>query len=114
MVRPHNYQKFKTWRKAVIKTDVADKVVELVRSQLGKPFDDTALHQIISETPRDWKKPDAWFCSELFAWALEEAGFFPYQLIVPKNRVSPADLLLLLNPYIDVEEYMKSESGVET
>lgn len=112
MVRSHDYQPFKAWRKATIKTDKADKVIELVKSQIGKPFDASAMHHVISEQQRDWKQPDAWFCSELICWALEEAGFFPYRLIVPKNRVTPADLLLLLNPYIDIDDYMKAEGVV--
>lgn len=104
-VRPHDYQEFMTKRMATIHTDKAEAITALVMSQLGKPFDDEALRQVVSEHPRDWKLPNKWFCSELMAWACEEAGLL--RIIVPKNRVSPSDLLLLLNPWIDAEEFAK-------
>ena len=49
---------------------------------------------------RDWRDESAWFCSELKAWCLEDAGFFPYTLLISKNRVTPADLLLMVNPWV--------------
>ena len=106
MCRPFNYQPFKTWHKATIHTSLADRIIELVRSQEGKPFDDIAMRQVMSDEPRDWTVPDAWFCSELICWACEEAGLF--RVVVPKNRVTPADLLLLLNPWIDPVEFWGS------
>jgi len=106
MLRPFDYQIFKLKQRTTIKSDKTDKFIELVQSQIGKPFDPKALRSVLDNTPRNWRIPDAWFCSELVVWALEEAGFFPYKLIVPKNRISPADLLLLLNPWIDREEFI--------
>jgi hypothetical protein len=104
--RPHDYQLFKAWRQATITTPLADKIVDLVRSQEGKPFDSIAMKHVLSDEPRDWKVPDAWFCSELICWACEEAGLF--KVVVPKDRVTPSDLLLLLNPWIDGAEFWAS------
>jgi hypothetical protein len=49
---------------------------------------------------RDWRSQDSWFCSEFCAWALESGGFFPYSLVAAKNRITPGDLLLLLNGFM--------------
>jgi hypothetical protein len=103
-VRAHDYQPFKTRRRATIKTDKAYEIVKLVQSQIGKPFDPKAMKAVLSDEPREWREPDAWFCSELIAWALEKSGFFSH-LIVPKNRITPSDLVLLLNVWIDPEEF---------
>jgi len=104
-LRPFNYQKFGIRRRATIATPLASRIMELVLSQVGKPFDGEALIAFMEDTPRDWRTPDKWFCSELIVWAFEEAGFFCYKLVVPKNRVSPADLLLILNPAIDADKF---------
>lgn len=110
-LRQHDYQPFKAWHKATITTPLADRVIELVLSQKGKPFDDVAMKQVLSDTPRDWKIPDAWFCSELICWACEEAGLF--RVVVPKNRVTPADLLLLLNQWIDPVEFWNTQRPMD-
>ncbi len=104
LVRPHDYQKFKLRRRATIVTDKADEIVALMHSQVGKPFDSEALKAVLDDKPRIWKDPNAWFCSELVTWAMERSGFFPH-LVVAKNRISPADLLLLLNSHIDPAEF---------
>jgi hypothetical protein len=104
MIRQAHYQGFKTRRRVTMKTDKADAFIQNMVSQLGKPFDPEALLRVVDLNRQDWRQRDKWFCSELVTWALEEAGFFNYDLAVTKNRVSPADLLLLLNPYIDPNE----------
>ncbi len=111
LCRAHNYQPFKAWHKATIRTPLADDILKLITSQEGKPFDSVAMKQVLSDEPRDWKVPDAWFCSELIAWACEEAGLF--RIVVPKNRITPADLLLLLNPWIDPVEFWNTERPME-
>jgi hypothetical protein len=99
-IRPHNYQKFGYRRDMILKTPLAEAVIQAAVDQLGKPFDSTSLWDFLTDHfpgERDWKNPDAWFCAELKIYALEKAGFFtPRQLMWPKNRVSPTDLLLLL------------------
>jgi hypothetical protein len=95
-------------RQMILKTDKAGAILDFAMSQLGKPFDRTALHNFLSPAlpgARDWRDPDQWFCSELVLCSLENGGYFKQilgksQLPVPKNRVSPNDLLeiLLLDP----------------
>jgi hypothetical protein len=99
-IRPYNYQKFGYRRDMILKTPLAAAVIDAAMGQLGKPFDSTSLWDFLADAfpgERDWKDPDAWFCAELKIYALEKGGFFhPKQLMWPKNRVSPTDLLLLL------------------
>lgn len=47
-------------------------VIAAARSQIGKPYDLTALFGMLAR--RDWQEADAWFCSELVAWAFDQAG----------------------------------------
>ncbi|MDR3439891.1 hypothetical protein [Telmatospirillum sp.] len=71
----------------------ADTFWSFLQAQIGKPYDVTAIEAFIAG--RNWHDPDAWFCSELIAAALEHAGVFPYPLSSPANRVTPASLLLV-------------------
>lgn len=111
IIRPADYQLFGIRRRATIYTEKADAIIDRAKSQIGKPFDGDALHAFLSPpveiATRDWKCEDHWFCSELAAWAFEEECFWPYSLIIAKKYISPPDLLLLLNPYIDVEQFWK-------
>lgn len=100
-IRPPDYQEFGLRRQMILATDTADAVVAKAMTQLGKPFDSSGMwgfleDQFVHDVPRDWRNPDAWWCSEHKAWSLEGGGFFGRQLIWPKNRVSPTDLFLLL------------------
>ncbi len=114
-VRPPDYQEFAIRRRAVIVTDKAAEFDKHMRSQLGAPFDSDALYAFFSAPllSRDWREPTKWFCSELVSWSLESAGLFPYALLVAKNRVSPSDLLLLLNPYMNVDTFWQPVPGLK-
>jgi hypothetical protein len=119
-VRPPDYQVFGYRRQMVLKSDRAPKVIEAVYSQLGKPFDSAGLKDFMGdEFPgvRDWRQPVAWYCSELFVWALEEAQFFTYNpLAWPKNRISPTDLLILLimdERWINRDEFWNPIQGLK-
>jgi hypothetical protein len=83
-------------------TPVAERVIEIAKGEIGKPFDDTALYAFISDSPgdRSWDAPNKWFCSELIGYCLKKADFFPYTLLSAKNRITPSDLLLMLNPFM--------------
>lgn len=87
--------------------EVTAHVIAAAKSQVGKPFDTTAMWSMLddqaTEKIRNWRDPNQWFCSELVAWSLETGGLFPYQLAIMKNRVSPADILLIVNPYMTRE-----------
>lgn len=103
-VRPPDYQKFHLRRRAEIITPHAKAIYRFAFQQLGKPFDNGALkaRYFLSKAfeDRDWRDNDLWWCAELAARACEVGGLFPYPLLVVKNRVTAADLLLLLNPFI--------------
>jgi hypothetical protein len=105
--RPPDYQPFAVRHTAIIRTtdDVADAFEGFAISQLGKGFDSSALsmRNFMTTTPRnrrDWRDNDLWFCSEFFTWCLEKARFWGYELLVAKDRITPGDLLLLVNPYM--------------
>jgi len=62
--------------------------------QKGKPYDRIAI--LGFATGRDWRSKDSWFCSELVAAALEEAGIAPHLAFTP-NKISPNGLALILS-----------------
>ena len=68
---------------------VPSEVLDIVRSQIGKPYDWTALLGLSFH--RDWQEDDSWFCSELVGWASQQTG----QSIINKEtwRVTPQDIL---------------------
>jgi hypothetical protein len=83
----------------ILRTDKADAVIAKATDDLGKPFDSSSLWDFLGDDfpgVRDWRDPKAWFCAEHKVCKMEDGGYFPYKLPWPKNRVSPADLLLLL------------------
>lgn len=67
-------------------------VIAAAASQLGKPYDWTAI--IGLGLRRDWQEEDAWFCSELVAWAFQQAGepLFRAECL---RRVTPQHLWML-------------------
>ena len=67
-------------------------VIAAARSQVGKPYDLTALFGLLAH--RDWQEADRWFCSELVAWAFQQGGsplFRPEAL----HRVTPQHLWMI-------------------
>lgn len=67
-------------------------IIDAARSQIGKPYDWTAVAGL--GLHRDWQEEDSWFCSELVAWAAEQAGeawFRPEAL----RRITPQHLWML-------------------
>jgi len=67
-------------------------VIAAASSQIGKPYDLTALFGMLAR--RDWQEADAWFCSELVAWAFQQGGsplFRPEALY----RVTPQHLWMI-------------------
>ncbi len=67
-------------------------VIAAAASQIGKPYDYTAILGL--GLRRDWQQDDAWFCSELVAWAFDAAG---HPLFRPDSlrRVTPQHLWML-------------------
>jgi hypothetical protein len=111
-VRPDNYMVFKRRARCVIQTMTAPAIRAFMIEQIGKPFDREAvrIRYFLSDRfdDRDWDTDDAWFCSELVAKACERGGLFPYKLVGIKNRITPSDLLLILNPFMDVDLFWKT------
>jgi cell wall-associated NlpC family hydrolase len=67
-------------------------VIAAAASQIGKPYDYTAILGL--GLRRDWQEEDAWFCSELVAWAFQHAGepLFRAECL---RRVTPQHLWML-------------------
>jgi hypothetical protein len=75
--------------------DVCDRFQAFLRSQLGKPYDKTAILAFVAA--RDWQEKDSWFCSELQAAALVACGWFASPLATEFNHITPRDLLLIVS-----------------
>ena len=96
---------------------IADAVIAAAKSQIGKPFDNEALHAFLSPNPsltRQWDALDKWFCSELFMWACRTGNLFPYKLAVPMNRINPNDAMIAINQFLpdkDVEGLLNGGSA---
>jgi hypothetical protein len=104
-IRPPDYQAFAIRRIAhiYVPTRVEARFNDILRSQLGEPFDNTAMHRVFNSEPdpeQNWKDASAWFCSELKAYSAEEAGVFDVPPIITMNKVTPNDLLLMLSHLI--------------
>lgn len=71
-----------------------DDAVLWARSQIGKPYDLTAIFGIL--TDRKWQSPDSWFCSELVAAAFLNVGVPLFQPSTRLNRVFPGHIPMSL------------------
>jgi hypothetical protein len=110
-IRPFDYQEFGRRHRAVIKTHLAPYILGKLESQIDKPFDHAALYALFVPWLRDqhnWLDPEKWYCAELVVWAFDgihgphKKRFFPYELAIERNIVTPEDALLIFNPYFDV------------
>lgn len=90
VVRSINHAK----RGAIVELPCRDPqaVIAAAASQIGKPYDYTAILGL--GLRRDWQEEDAWFCSELVAWAFQHAGepLFRAECL---RRVTPQHLWML-------------------
>jgi|SRR5215831_15739555 len=116
-VRPSNYQPWGARRRMIIRTDKADAILTAAMTQLGKPFDNSALYQFIGKWPtRDWRDHGQWFCAELCLWATETGNYWNRKLIWPKNRGSPTDYLLLFlfdDNFVNWETFWEPVPGLQ-
>lgn len=67
-------------------------VLAAAAGQLCKPYDYLAVLGL--GLRRDWQEEDAWFCSELIAWAFDRAGQ-PLFRADSLRRVTPENLWML-------------------
>lgn len=67
-------------------------IIDAARGQIGKPYDWTAIVGL--GLRRDWQEDDSWFCSELVAWAADQAGeaWFRQEAL---RRVTPEHIWML-------------------
>lgn len=81
-------------RSAVVSLPCSDpgRIIGAAASQIGKPYDWTAVLGL--GLHRDWQETDAWFCSELVAWAFTRAGESLFRAEVLR-RVTPQHLWML-------------------
>lgn len=79
----------KTWQVVTLPCADPQAVIAAARSQIGKPYDYTGVLGI--GLHRDWQESDAWFCSELVAWAFEQGGT-PLFRAGASRRVTPQDV----------------------
>src|SRR5215831_15818131 len=118
-IRPCDYQRFAVRRQGCLKTTPERKkrFHDYCMEQLGKPFDSSALKPSTFLSPnfeeRDWRTPDRWFCAELLGRATEVAPLLDWPIPGIKNRITPADLILLLAPLYDFEESRKPIPGID-
>lgn len=64
-------------------------MISAVRSQIGKPYDKTGALGL--GVHRNWQDDDAWWCSELVAWAAQQAGD-PWFMPQAVHRITPQHL----------------------
>jgi len=83
-----------------------DKVLAAMESQVGKPYDFGAIFGILLD--RDWRDTSKWFCSELVAWACEQAGTPLLNTNFQLNRVFPNLLGASLEVQLLTEEEKKA------
>ncbi|CCF95832.1 hypothetical protein B7R78_0014595 [Ralstonia solanacearum] len=68
------------------------RIIAAAAGQIGKPYDYQAIVGL--GLHRDWQQADAWFCSELAAWAFHAAGE-PLFRVDCVRRVTPQHLWML-------------------
>jgi hypothetical protein len=98
-IRPADYMKFTSPVRAVLETteEIAQAYYAWLMLQVGKPYDMTGI--VAFALGRNWRNPNAWFCSELVAAGLEKCGFLQFPLIQPANKIAPDDLALLCSAF---------------
>ena len=97
-IRPPDYEAFGLRKRMVIKTPLADGIYAIAETQIGKPFDNTALYRFLSDalpTSRSWQDSSAWFCAELLAFAFAIGGYWKMPKVWPKDRISQSDLFMV-------------------
>lgn len=92
--RPPDYEKFARRVRMSFSTTTAEEKTfwDFAYAQRGKPYDTTAIIAFLAN--RDWREPDAYFCSELAAACLETAGICP-PLYSPINKIEPVTLAIV-------------------
>lgn len=109
-IRNPNYQEFLRRHRMTLVTDKADAIVELLKKELGKPFDNDALLRVFDPNWKDWKDDGKWFCVELLVYVLLKADFWshrPYPVHININHITPEDMLKYLAGEYDPAEFSR-------
>jgi len=118
-IRPPDYQRFAVRRNMTIHTTNkrATRFYDFCMAQLGKPFDKDALKPSVFLSSqfhnRDWRTSDSWFCAEMIGCATEQAPLLDWTIPGIKNRITPADLILLLAPLYDYDKAKERLPDIE-
>jgi hypothetical protein len=101
-IRPANYEPFARVVRVVLPCPeaMADEFYRLIQAEIGKPYDSDAIAAFVFG--RNWRDPQAWFCSELQGAMLECCGYFATPLATPANKLTPAGLLLACSARVPV------------
>jgi hypothetical protein len=117
MLRQPLYHQFLRRHRMTLVTDLADEFFQVMKGEIGKPFDNTALLRALDPNWRgaDWKDNGSWFCAELVAWALLRIGFWKHRkwdVEINLYNVTPEDILKYLAGDYDPVEFDR-ELGVQ-
>ena len=102
-IRPPGYANFSSFLRVSLEVDYDEEFYDVLKSQIGKPYDWRAIVSF-AIGDREWQGMDSWFCSELQVWAMMQCGFFKAPLLVPTDRISPRDQLLLFSPWFVLDQ----------
>jgi hypothetical protein len=108
--RPPAYEEWKrTLTVKLLSSDVQRAAFwTFLKEQIGKPYDLAAIFGFASD--RNWREPDAWFCSELQARALEVCGWFSFPLELARYKITPGDLLLAVSAKVKITQEEKANA----
>ncbi len=93
-VRPPYYADFTKTLLATSEMPDASKFYQALFSQIGKPYDTADIIDFALHRKRDWRDTSAWICSELQAWAAEQAGISWLNPKIHVYKLTPRDILL--------------------
>lgn len=101
-IRPVLYAPFSRTLRVVLPADdeTTCSYYAFVEAQIGKPYDMRAIEAFPLD--RDWRTPNAWFCSELNAAALEACRWFAWPLATPADKIDPDDLVLVVSTRVAI------------
>jgi hypothetical protein len=101
-IRSPNYETFSRVERVVIAVPDYHQVAyyAFVQAQIGKPYDTAAI--VAFALDRNWRTPDAWFCDELVAAGLVQAGAVR-KLAPLVNRLDVRDLYLVVSAIAPVQ-----------
>lgn len=99
-----NYSDVKSYD-LVVTHDMWLEMMDFTKHQLGKSYDWTAIPALPFRA--NWSEEDKWFCSELVFMILKHGGF-PVPDI-QGYRVTPRDIDIILDTYIETTSHFLSE-----